>query len=357
MAVENVVIRHGELSRFVTQMMAALGTPEDAARLMADSLVDANLRGVDSHGVQLLLAYAAQIRAGHVDPSERGVVLTASGACLTYDGRNGLGQTISDLCADHAIRLARTSGGLGMAVARNSNHYGASAWWAQKIARAGMLGLVGCNATALVAAWQGRDKIIGTNPICMAVPGPDAFLLDMATTTVALNKVQKAILTGEPIPQGWALDAEGRPTTDPQTAMAGLPMPLGGYKGSGLAVMVEILCSVLSGGAMLTQMGGLWNSTGPMKVSQYFLAIDVARFMPVEEFAERMQFIRQTVTNSRPTPEYGEVLIAGQPEWRAERRRSVEGIPVPAPIWKQLVELSQSLQVAAPASVDVPPSG
>src|SRR5258707_1204868 len=297
MAAENIIIGHRELTRFVADTMLALGAPPDAAALVADSLVGANLRGVDSHGVQLVLAYAAQIRKGYANPSERGAVVSENDACLTYDGRNGLGQVISDICADHAVRLARRNGGLGMVVARNSNHYGASAWWAQKIARAGMIGFAGCNATALVAAWQGRDKIIGTNPICMAVPGPETFLLDMATTTVALNKVQKAILTGEPaIPQGWALDGEGRPTTDPKTAMAGLPMPLGGYKGSGLAVMVEILCSVLSGGAMLTQMGGLWNSTGPMKVSQYFLAIDVGRFMPVEEFAERMRFVRETVT-------------------------------------------------------------
>jgi len=344
MAQENVVVGLEELTRFVGDIMLALAVPGDDAALVAESLVAANLRGVDSHGVQLVLAYAEQIRKGYADPVARGHIVSENGACVTYDGRNGLGQVISDICVDHAVRLARLNGGLGMVVARNSNHYGASAWWAQKIARAGMIGLVGCNATALVAAWQGRDKIIGTNPICMAVPGADTFLLDMATTTVALNKVQKAILTGEPsIPAGWALDAEGLPTTDPKTAMAGLPMPLGGYKGSGLAVMVEILCSVLSGGAMLTQMGGLWNSTGPMKVSQFFLAIDVGRFMPVEEFSSRMQFMRETVSGSRPAAGFDEVLIAGEPEWRTEKRRRAEGIPVPAAIWKQLRELKEDV--------------
>jgi LDH2 family malate/lactate/ureidoglycolate dehydrogenase len=124
-------------------------------------------------------------------------------------------------------------------------------------------------------------------------------------------------------------------------------MPLGGYKGSGLAVMIEILCSVLSGGAMLTQMGGLWNSTSPMKVSQYFLAIDVGRFMPVEEFGARMQFVRETVTGSRTAAGYDEVLIAGDPEWRTESRRRVEGIPVPVAIWKQLQDLGSGLKPAA----------
>jgi LDH2 family malate/lactate/ureidoglycolate dehydrogenase len=353
MALDSVVIPHTDLSNFIAATMERLGAPPDAARLTADSLVSANLRGVDSHGVQLTVAYAGQIRKGHMDPRARGNVASENGACLVYDGENGLGQVVSDICTDHAIRLAREQGGLGMVVARRSNHYGASAWWAQKIARAGMIGFASCNATALVAAWQGRDKIIGTNPICMAVPGPDTFLLDMATTTVALNKIHKARLTGETsIPLGWALDSEGRPTTDPQTAIAGLPMPLGGYKGSGLAVMVEILCSVLSGGAMLTQMGQLWDSTEPMSASQYFLAVDVSRFLPLTEFAGRMQFIHQTVTGSRPAAGYDEVLIAGEPEWRTQENRKRDGIPLPKGVWKHLVELGASVQLSAPAHTE-----
>ena len=162
-----------------------------------------------------------------------------------------------------------------------------------------MLGIVMCNATSLVAPWQGRDKMLGTNPICMAVPGPNTFLLDMATTTVALNRIYKALLSGDTsIPEGWAMDAEGKPTTDPQTAIDGLPMPLGGYKGTGLAVMVEILCAVLSGGAMLTNVGGIRVKTIPMGASQTFLAIDVARFMPLDQFIERMQWLRDTVTHA-----------------------------------------------------------
>lgn len=349
MSADSIVVPYKELTAFIQSTLEALGTPEDAAKLTAESLVAANLRGVDSHGVQLTVAYAAQIRNGYLNPKARGCIATENGACLVYDGQNGLGQVVSDICADHAIRLARTQGGLGMVVARHSNHYGASAWWAQKIARAGMIGSVSCNATALVAAWQGRDKIIGTNPICVAVPGPDTFLLDMATTTVALNKIHKMRLTGETsIPAGWALDSEGRPTTDPKAAIEGLPMPLGGYKGSGLAVMVEIFTSVLSGGAMLTQMGALWDSTSPMDVSQYFLAVDVSRFLPLDEFIERMQFIRSTVMNSRTATGYDEVLIAGEPEWRSETSRMRDGIPIPRGVWKALSALGASVQIAAP---------
>ena len=137
--------------------------------------------------------------------------------------------------------------------ARESNHFGAAAYWGQRIARAGMMGIVMCNATPLVAPWQGREPRLGTNPICVALPGPDVWLLDMATTTVALNRIWKAAANGETtIPSGWAMDHERHPTTSTQEALAGLPMPLGGYKGTGLAVMVEIFCAVLSGGAMST---------------------------------------------------------------------------------------------------------
>jgi LDH2 family malate/lactate/ureidoglycolate dehydrogenase len=342
------LIPHQSLAGFARAIMEAVEVPREAATLVADSLVSANLRGVDSHGVQLLIWYTQQIQDGNIDIRTAGEIASENGSCMVYDGMNGLGQVISDACCDHAIRLARANG-LGMVTARNSSHFGASAWWAQKIAAAGLIGIVTCNATPLVAAWQGRDKILGTNPICMAVPGPDTFLLDMATTTVALNRIHKAILSGETeIPPGWAMDAEGNPTTNPKTALEGLPMPLGGYKGSGLALMVEVLCAVLSGGAMMTEVGGLRVKNRPMRVSHFFLAIDAARFLPISDFEARMQQMRDTVKGSRPAAGFDEVLIAGDPEWRSEEQRRRDGIPVSRGIWQQLTQLAESLNVAAP---------
>lgn len=336
------------LEDFAASILTASGVPGRTARLVARTLVAANLRGVDSHGVQLLIWYAEQIEARNVDVHSAGKIASENGACMVYDGCNGIGQLISDTCCDHAIRLAQEHG-IGMVVARNSTHFGAAAYWAQKLAREGLLGVVMCNATALVAPWQGRDKMLGTNPICMAVPGPNTFLLDMATTTVALNKVYKAVLSGdESIPAGWAMDAEGNPTTDPKAALEGLPMPLGGYKGTGLALMVEILCAVLSGGAMLTNVGGIRERKIPMGASQMFLAIDVARFLPLEQFVQRMEFVRDTVQGSRPATGYDEVLIAGDPEWRFERTRLRQGIPVSQGIWQGLTELAGKRKVAVP---------
>jgi len=342
------VISHGALADFARRVLEAVKVPGEAATLVADSLVSANLRGVDSHGVQLLIWYCQQIQDGNIDIGTSGQVASETGSCMVYDGMNGLGQEISDACCGHAIRLAQAHG-LGMVTARNSSHFGASAWWAQKLAAAGMIGIVTCNATPLVAAWQGKDKILGTNPICMAVPGPNTFLLDMATTTVALNRIHKAILSGETeIPSGWAMDAEGNPTNDPKVALAGLPMPLGGYKGSGLALMVEVLCAVLSGGAMMTSVGGLRVKNRPMRVSHFFMAIDPARFLPMDEFQARMMEMRETVKGSRPAAGFDEVLIAGDPEWRTEEERRREGIPVSRGIWGELTKLAEGLKVAVP---------
>jgi LDH2 family malate/lactate/ureidoglycolate dehydrogenase len=348
MAENFIVIRHAPLARFAGAVLEAAGVPEATASLVAESLVAANLRGVDSHGVQLLLWYIDQIRAGNVDIHQAGHLVSENGVCLVYDGGNGMGQLVSTRCCEHAIRLARNSG-IGMVVARNSTHFGACAWWAQKLSAAGMLGIVMCNATSLVAPWQGRDKMLGTNPICMSVPGPNTFLLDMATTTVALNKIYKALLSGDPsIPEGWAMDRDGKPTTDPQAAIEGLPTPLGGYKGSGLAVMVEILCAVLSGGVMLNNVGGIRVKSIPMGASHMFLAIDVARFLPTEQFTERMQWLRETITHAQPAHGFDEVLIAGDPEWRMEAARLRDGIPVSRGIWDQLTQLAQTLNVSVP---------
>jgi LDH2 family malate/lactate/ureidoglycolate dehydrogenase len=342
------VINHRALADFARAVLEAVKVPSEAATLVADSLVAANLRGVDSHGVQLLIWYTQQIQDGNIDISTIGQIASENGSCMVYDGMNGLGQVISDACCDHAIRLGRANG-LGMVTARNSSHFGASAWWAQKLAAAGLIGIVTCNATPLVAAWQGTDKILGTNPICMAVPGPNTFLLDMATTTVALNRIHKAILSGETeIPAGWAMDAEGNPTTNPQTALAGLPMPLGGYKGTGLALMVEVLCAVLSGGAMMTEVGGLRIKNRPMRVSHFFLAIDPARFLPMDKFESRMEQMRHTVTGSRPAAGFDEVLIAGDPEWRSDAQRRRDGVPVSRGIWEQLSQLAATLNVPVP---------
>ena len=217
------LIAAAELTRFVEAILMAGGVPSHKASIAAASLVGSNLRGVDSHGVLLVPRYIDKLRSGEIDANADGRVLSESGACMLFDGENGIGQWISEQCCGHAIRMAQANG-LGMVVARDSNHFGAAAWWAQKIRDAAMIGIVFCNASPLAPPWQRKQGRIGTNPICMAVPGP--WLLDMATTTVAANRIFKAVINGqEEIPAGWALDSDGVPTTSAGAAAKGLLMP------------------------------------------------------------------------------------------------------------------------------------
>ncbi len=340
----------GELKSFTQEILASIKVPCPKASLMAESLVAANLRGVDSHGVLLLPYYVDQLRSGNIDAEAEGQVVAESGGCLLYEGHHGIGQYISDICCGHAIRLAGAHG-LGMVVARNSNHFGAAAFWAQRISAAGLAGLVTANASPVVAPWQGREGRIGTNPICLSIPstGAGGWLLDMATTTVAKNRIVKAAATGQAaIPQGWAMDSQGVPTQDTQQALRGLLMPLGGYKGSGLGMMVEILSAVLSGGAMSSEVGGLHIMDRRMGTSQSFLAIDVARFLPLDEFQSRMEHLVRTVKSTLPAQGYDEVLVAGDPEWRAEERRLRDGIPIEAGVWERLTSLAAQAGVSPP---------
>lgn len=341
------LIPASELHEISESILQGAGVAPHKAKVVADCLISANLRGVDSHGIQLLPFYIDQILAGEMDPAADGAVISESGSCLHFDAQNGLGQWVAEQCTGHAIRIAKAQG-VGLVVARESNHFGACAWWAQKMRDAGQIGIVFCNASPIVPPWQGKEGRVGTNPICVALPGP--WLLDMATTTVAAGKIFKAYLNGQPeIPAGWAFDANGVPTTNAEAAYKGLLMPLGGYKGSGLAMMVEVLCGVLGGGAMANELGGIRYRGKLVRVSQTFLAIDIARFMPVEEFTARMEKLVGIIKSTPAAPGYDEVLVAGDPEWRIEAQRLRDGVPIAEGNWENLCKAATSVGVAVPA--------
>lgn len=342
------------LRQWAYGLLRACAVPEADAAESADNLLFGNLRGVDSHGIRLLLFYLEHIRAGTIRLEATGEVLMRAGGVAAFDGQHQLGAATARRCVALALELAG-EGGIGFVTARRTNHFGIAAYWARKIADQGMLGFAFCNASPIVAPWQAKESRYGTNPICCAVPGPyeRSFLLDMATTTVAANRIFKAAMNHEPsIPLGWAMDKEGRPTTDPQEAYRGLIAPLGGYKGSGLAVMVEILTSVLAGGAMGTEVGGIRFTDKPVDVSHSFLAIDVRRFMPGEEFTARMERLVEMIHSAQPAAGYNEVLVAGEPELRTEAERRSQGIPMPEEDWQALAKVSRELGVDVPLPLE-----
>ncbi len=240
------------LQDLCSRLLEGVGVNLSDANFTATALVASNLRGVDSHGVALLRYYLEQLEAGDMEPRAEPELLHQSGCTALVDGHNAIGQLVARFATEQAISLAMEHG-CGIVSARHSNHFGAAAFWVQRINAAGLIGIAFCNASPVVAPWQGKEGRLGTNPICFGVPGASPFLLDMATTTVAANKIFNAHTRGETaIPSGWALTSDGLPTTSVEEAYRGLLNPLGGYKGSGLAVMVEMLCGVLSGGAIIS---------------------------------------------------------------------------------------------------------
>jgi LDH2 family malate/lactate/ureidoglycolate dehydrogenase len=354
MSERDFLFRAEVLTDFACRLLEAAGAPAPKARLVADCLVDANLRAVDSHGVQLLTFYLERLGRGEVDSLADGRVVSENGGCVVYDGENGLGQVVSDNCCGHAVRLGKEHG-LSIVVARESNHFGTASFWARRISAEGLIGVVMCNASPIVSPWQGREGRIGTNPICVSLPGNAGrpWLLDMATTTVAAGKIFKAFFAGEPeIPAGWALDTSGVPTTDTRTAYQGLLMPLGGYKGSGLGMLVEILCGVLGGGAMSTEVGGVKTVGRPARNSQVFMGIDVSRFMPMDQFQQRTRWLVTEVKSAAPAQGYDEVLVAGDPEWLAEETRRRDGVPIAEGVWKKLEEAAVRLGVVLPGGAE-----
>jgi LDH2 family malate/lactate/ureidoglycolate dehydrogenase len=335
---------------FGIRLLEAAGVDGAKARLIAGSLVTGNLRGVDSHGIALLPHYLDQVEAGDVEPAAEGRVVSESGGCLLYDAGHGFGFVTAEICAGHAVRLARAHG-IAMVVASEASHFGVAALWSQRISAAGLIGIAMCDAGPQVAPWQGKARLLGTNPMSVSVPHPDGrgWLLDMATTAVALGKLEQADLRGETeVPAGWAMDADGRPTTDLSVALAGLLMPLGGHKGSGLAVMIEILCGVLGGGAMTREIRGLRMHGRHSRVNHVFLAVDVARFLPLEQFYARMERLVGELKASPPAAGYDEVLTAGDPERRAEEQRRRDGIRIPDAAWQELLKAAARLGVPVP---------
>ncbi len=341
---------------FCGRLLTALGASGAHAKIVGDSLVAANVRGVDSHGIQMLLVYIQQLRAGGINVPAAGHVVSEDGAFLRYDGENALGQVVADRCTDHSIRIARQLG-LSIVVTNHSNHFGAGAWWGEKLARAGFIAIVTSNACPAVAPWQGRTPILGTNPLCVAVPGHGGvgrWLLDMATTTVALGKLSHAAhLNQSEIPRDWGfLDATGQPTTETAAAQKGAPTPFGRYKGTAFAMLAELLSAGLSGGSMATELPVYRTGGDPLGISHCFIAIDPKRFLPPGEFETRVEHLVGMVKASEPAPGFDEVLVAGEPEWRCEKIRASGGVPVPTKLWTKFTAVAAELGVTPPLPKD-----
>jgi LDH2 family malate/lactate/ureidoglycolate dehydrogenase len=334
----SIVVSHTRLLAFLTGALIAMKMQPDRAAITAELMVRTDLRGVDSHGIDMLPRYHELWEQGFIVMDADPIVAQDFAATALYDGAKGLGHYVSSLAMRLAIDKARTYG-IGIVTVRNSGHFGAAANYSMMALEHDMIGLATTNSPyiAMVPTF-GRAPKLSTNPISFAAPaGVHApFVLDMATTTVAVGKLRIASRWGKPIPPGWALDEQGEPTTDPDVAMKhrllsplGGTRALGGHKGYGLGMMVDILSGVLPGAVY----GDLFQRSDRAQrkvqdVGHCFVAIDPRRFRPLAEFKRDMDDMFESVKSSPVAEGQTRVYVAGEPEAETEARRRREGIPL-----------------------------
>jgi LDH2 family malate/lactate/ureidoglycolate dehydrogenase len=342
-------VDEGELSRFTRAILEAVGTPPENAALVADNLVQGELHGLGSHGVsRLLTTYAVRLQEGGINPRPNVRVVRQRGGVAVVDGDDGPGAVVGNTCMRLALDLAREHGS-GWVSARRSSHYGAAFLYTRQALPLGMIGISTTAAVPQVAPFGGTKAALGTNPLCFAIPGGKRgdIILDMATTVVARGKVQLYALEGKPIPLGWALDAEGRPTTDAVAASKGRMLPLGGYKGYGLTLMVEVFSSLLGGAPFGAFIGPLFNAnTQPQGMGHFFGALDVSAFQEVDEFRARVDGLIAYVKGNPLAEGFEEILIPGEPEARAAAHNRAVGIPIATDVIATMNELAAKLGLA-----------
>ncbi|AEO64468.1 uncharacterized protein THITE_2041129 [Thermothielavioides terrestris NRRL 8126] len=324
-----VLVRHDDAEAFVVNLLVAVGVSAKHAQTIAHGLVQADLRGVESHGINRLPSYLARVRNGVLDPKAEPELTQVTPVVAQVDGHNGFGFPAAHLAMETAISMARTFG-IGMVSVKHSNHFGMSAWLVRQAVDAGMMSLVFTNSSPALPVWGGKTKLIGVSPIACGAPGGEnsvPFILDMAPSVAARGKIYKALRRGEKIPMDWALDADGKPTDDPEKALQGVMLPMGGPKGSALAIMMDVFSGVLSGSAFAGGVTGPYDMSKPGDVGHFIIALKPDLFMSLEEFKQRMDILYQRVVGSDKMEGVERIYFPGEIEQLTEARRLKEGIP------------------------------
>jgi LDH2 family malate/lactate/ureidoglycolate dehydrogenase len=350
-AVERVLVQPDALKSHCVGLLARLGVAAEDAEVTADVFCQAELMGEESHGLRLFLHVLGRLRAGGDRAETRIATVTERGALALWDGGRSVGQVVAARAMRHAINLARRHG-LGFVAARNANSFTSAKYYALIAADAGMIGCAFTNTSRkLMPPPGGRTPVIGNNPVAYAAPAGrhGRFVLDMACTAAAVERIVQARDERRPIPPGWALDADGKETTDPQRALDSLALlPFGGHKAFGLAMVHELLTSVLAGGPLMAgEATGFLPYDQPMNTAFSMLAIDISAFQPVAGFEQRMEAMIAAVKASGPRSPDAAILYPGERALAERARRLAEGIPLVRSTFDGLNDWAHSL--AAPA--------
>jgi len=346
-------IEAARLRAFIEAIIAAMGSNQEEARIVAEHLVGSNLAGHDSHGVGMIPTYVESWKAGVLVPNQHAEKVQDSGAISVFAGARGYGQVITREAMDWAIGRARQD---GMAIfgVRATHHVGRVGTYAEQALEAGLVAILFVNVitpAARVAPFGGRAGRYGTNPICIGFPGTEnrgPVVLDFATSGLAAGKIRMAYNLGKPLPPGSLLDDDGRETTDPAVFIrdrAGSMLSFGGYKASGLALVCELLGGALTGAGVIQK-----SALGQPGVSNgvFGIVFDPARFIAADLLSAEVDAVLDWVKSADPAPGVAAVLVAGEPERLARQERSSEGIPLDDRSWAELCEAARAVGVARP---------
>jgi len=319
-----------QLLEFATAVYAGQGVPEADARLIADTLVQADLWGHQSHGVLRLGWYLDRLRNKVMNPLTTPEFVVDAGGIAVIDGHDGVGHVLTKLAAEEAIKRAKVHGIAAVRV-RMSNHFGTCMYYTLMGARAGCVMMLTSNGGPAMAPWGGRKKIIGTNPWSIAAPaGRHApFVVDMANTGVARGKIYLARNKRQPIPEGWAINADGAPTTDPQEAIDGIILPMAGHKGYAIAAMVDMMSGVLTGSGFLSAVHSPYKTAEKSNCGHFMMAVNIEAMQPLAAFNARME---QFIAEIKAVPlaqGCDEVFYPGEMEARNDVRNRRQGLQLP----------------------------
>lgn len=346
---KEILVNHNDLLIFVTALFEKTGLSLEDATFFAQSLVDINLWGIDSHGVLRVPIYVKRLKNRACNPQPDIKTIKSAITLEVLDGDNGPGQIVGQAAMKRAIELAKTYN-IGMVGAIRSNHFGAAGTYARMAAAEGMLGVAMTNVVQNVVAPGGSKPVIGNNPFAIAVPtyGDFPFVLDISLSAVSGGKLLLASKKGEKIPFEWGTDSDGHPTDDPDKAFKGFLLPAAGYKGLGIAYAVEIMTGVLNGGVFLDAMKGMYKyPDDPSLTSHMMMAVNISAIMDPGEVENRMTEFTQKIHSSPMWDANQEMLIPGELEYRTMQARKANGIPLPISLYEELASLAEELSISA----------
>jgi len=335
-----------KLRLFCTELMMKEGLSREDAYVCADNLVDADLSGVESHGVSRITNYMKRIRTGVVAHSGGPIIMQEYPGSLAIDGNNQMGMVTGKFTMDRCIEKAKENGSC-FATVNHSNHFGTASYYSRMAAEKGCIGICGTNAPPNIAPWGSSQKFMGTNPIAISTPtSTDPITLDMAPSVVAMGKIILAAKLGKPIPEGWVLDKDGNPCTDPVVGQYGTLIPIGGPKGSGIAIFMEILCGILSGAQYGPHINHFWQDfEHPQDVGHFFCAIDISKFTDYDTYIRRLDEFVGEIKGLPLAKGYSAIFMPGEIEVNKRKDRNQNGIDMSENVYGELKALADQYTV------------